>query len=412
MGRSRSDPPQRCRVDASQPPARGCGSYGRLHVRCHRATPGGGDLAPRGRRGCVRRSGPGRGSGRTCGMRRSRSDRASLVFTAPHPEQVLEEGTSGRPRSSRPPFHGGLVGQLAADLGEAGVGDVPGQPPVAQHPGDVEVFDHDRAVLPGQPGGELVQSVAAQVRHPGVRPARARVGARCHRFEASRPMRRSGPDLAATARRRGARSWRCAAFRCRGLGTSSPVDSTARSLMPDVDADHASGRAGVRGGALDLDRRTTTCHRPPSRRTVADRIRAVPASTRRASLRADSCSFNRPSRGSTTCLRSGSTRIAPVVNRTDGVRAVPALEPREPDPAAGSLARRGNPTSSSTRGPGCPGRCCTPPWNSRAHHGATSALAVFHARRSAGSDHDDRRASAARPGCRRCVRRPADPPPP
>ena len=48
-------------------------------------------------------------------------------------------------------------------------------------------------------------------------------------------------------------------------------------------------------------------------------IRAVPLLMRRASLRADSCDFNRPNRGSTTCMRSGSTRIDPVVNRTDGV---------------------------------------------------------------------------------------------
>ena len=110
--------------------------------------------------------------------------------------------------------------------------------------------------------------------------------------------------------------------------------------MPRSTPTTASGRAGVRS-ARSTSQVNATYQRPPSRRTVADMIRAVPASTRRASLRADSCSFNRPSRGSTTCIRSGSTRIAPVVNRTDRRRAAAGLEPGEPDRPAGALAAPG-----------------------------------------------------------------------
>src|SRR5258705_10191532 len=57
----------------------------------------------------------------------------------------------------------GFVGELAAQFGEPGVGDVPGQAPVAQDPGDVEILDHDAAVGGGQAGGEFVQPVAAEV---------------------------------------------------------------------------------------------------------------------------------------------------------------------------------------------------------------------------------------------------------
>jgi hypothetical protein len=51
------------------------------------------------------------------------------------------------------------------------------------------------------------------------------------------------------------------------------------------------------------------------RDTVADRMRAVPASRRRASLRVDSCVRIVPSRGSVTALAA--QRITPVPNRNE-----------------------------------------------------------------------------------------------
>src|SRR4029453_8182352 len=48
---------------------------------------------------------------------------------------------------------------------------------------------------------------------------------------------------------------------------------------------------------------------------VPARIRAVPCSRRRASLRVDLWVLTTPMRGSWMCLRSGSSLIAPVVNR-------------------------------------------------------------------------------------------------
>src|SRR5260370_23346097 len=59
--------------------------------------------------------------------------------------------------------------------------------------------------------------------------------------------------------------------------------------------------------------------RPRSNRTVADNTRARPSAIRRWSLRVDSWVLIVPSTGRVTCLRSGSTRMAPVVNRIAGV---------------------------------------------------------------------------------------------
>src|SRR3982075_1756526 len=148
-----------------------------------------------------------------------------------------------------------------------------------------------------------------------------RVTSRRGRFPAGRggccPVRRSGPtrrDNVPEAVRSALR----ALFRCRGLGTGSPVDSTARALIPRSTPTVASGRAG----ALTW-RATSTVNaqyqRAAWRRTVADRIRAVPVSRRRAGLRVDSCVLIVPTLGKVTCLRSVSTRITPVVNRTLGV---------------------------------------------------------------------------------------------
>src|SRR5882757_2909987 len=57
---------------------------------------------------------------------------------------------------------------------------------------------------------------------------------------------------------------------------------------------------------------------------VAERIRPVPRSTCRASLRVDSCDRTTPIRGNLTCRRSISTRPnAPVVNRHDNLDRFP-----------------------------------------------------------------------------------------
>jgi hypothetical protein len=72
----------------------------------------------------------------------------------------------------------GFVGQLSAQFGQAGIGKRPGEPPVAHHPGHVQLLDHDDAVLGGQGGGELVEGVAAEIGGAGVDPGQSPAGLR------------------------------------------------------------------------------------------------------------------------------------------------------------------------------------------------------------------------------------------
>ena len=65
---------------------------------------------------------------------------------------------------------GRFVLQLPAELGHAHVGDRLGQMVVLQHPAHLQVFQHDGRLGSRQPAGDLVQGVAADIRHPGVLP--------------------------------------------------------------------------------------------------------------------------------------------------------------------------------------------------------------------------------------------------
>ncbi len=93
---------------------------------------------------------------------------------------------------------------------------------------------------------------------------------------------------------------------------------TARWVIPRSPPAATRGRAGRR-----WSRSTSTWNeanqRPRSNRTVADNTRARPSAILRCSLRVDSWVLIVPSTGRVTCLRSGSTRMTPVVNRTAGV---------------------------------------------------------------------------------------------
>src|SRR5262249_11548156 len=58
---------------------------------------------------------------------------------------------------------GSLVLNLTPQFTHTGVGNVARQLAVGHHAGDIEVFNHDRAVRPHQAGGELVQAVPPRV---------------------------------------------------------------------------------------------------------------------------------------------------------------------------------------------------------------------------------------------------------
>ena len=102
-------------------------------------------------------------------------------------------------------------------------------------------------------------------------------------------------------------------------------------------------------------------------------MRAVPASTLRASVRVDSWVRTAPMTGSRMCRRSAPSPNAPVVNRqlrrlrrfewNRGIRARPAL--RLPSAAA----RFAHPDAYAS-------------FEFSTHHGATSCLTAFHAIRS------------------------------
>ena len=73
------------------------------------------------------------------------------------------------------------------------------------------------------------------------------------------------------------------------------------------------------GGTTSCSTVNAANQRPRSNRTDTASTRAAPAATRSARRVPGSCSFTRPTRGSTACRAS--QRNAPVVNRIDG-RAV------------------------------------------------------------------------------------------
>src|SRR5207237_3626028 len=74
------------------------------------------------------------------------------------------------------PVPGGLVSQLAAGLAEDGVGQAAPagtgarQALLRQHPGRVQALDHDLAVGLGEPRGQVVDVVAADVGDPALQP--------------------------------------------------------------------------------------------------------------------------------------------------------------------------------------------------------------------------------------------------
>lgn len=91
--------------------------------------------------------------------------------------QAVDPRSAGRAGLARrkPPIDGDhiasvplrLVLQHGPELRPTRVGDRSRQGPVPQHPGHVEVLDHDRLVLTNEPSGDLVEVVAPSVGDPG-----------------------------------------------------------------------------------------------------------------------------------------------------------------------------------------------------------------------------------------------------
>nr|WP_258948303.1 hypothetical protein [Lentzea californiensis] len=166
---------------------------------------------------------------------------------------------------------------------------------------------------------------------------------------------------------------------------TSPVDSTASEVTPRSTPTTVPGRVGA-GSARVISTENEQNQRPDRQDTAADRIRAVPRSTCRASFRVDSQVRTVPMRGSVTCRRSSVRPNAPVVNRHDtpprlplnlGNRTGAPRRPpvREPCQFVSAVARLASPDEYASL-------------EFSPHHGATSYLAWFQSLRRLYADHD------------------------
>jgi len=166
---------------------------------------------------------------------------------------------------------------------------------------------------------------------------------------------------------------------------TSPVESTASDVIPRSTPTTEAGRVGT-GSCRWISTDNEQNQRPPRWVTVADRTRAVPRSTWRASVRADSWVRTTPIRGNRTCLRSRSTRPKlPVVKRQDIARRLPLSRGnRTFDP-------RRAPVFDTFRLPSATARFARPleyaSFEFSGYHGAMSSLVRFHRLRRANADH-------------------------
>lgn len=274
-----------------------------------------------------------------------------MAFARHTPNTACSTGRTGRPLQA--PTRTTSSCSHPPDLGERGIGQGPVEAPLTgpalrPHPRSTQCLDRDHPMLLCERRRRLVQHLMAYRRCVGVHPTDTGLGA-------PPPIRRCPPGsggviVGPTCRavlRCNARSRDCALARDFGAGTRaisvpSGAATTSRSFTPTSTPTTGCVERRACAGGVPTARCTSTWNehiqRPRTRVTVADRIRAVPASIRRASLRVDSCALIRPSRGSVMWWRSASTRIVPVVNRTDL-------------PARCLDLNRGNPTGAPARSP-------------------------------------------------------------
>jgi hypothetical protein len=159
-----------------------------------------------------------------------------------------------------------------------------------------------------------------------------RAWVRRHRCEGCCRVRLSGPVRREACRCR-RRSSRSATSRCRGFADDLPGGEHRQALHPEVDTDHRL-RPG-RGRVVAFDLHGERAEPPPACVTVAERIRALPRSTCRASFRVDSCVRTRPMSF--------------------------ARKPGEPDRRAPGGCQSSTRASYPARSPGSPSRWSTPP---------------------------------------------------
>jgi hypothetical protein len=283
LGRSRSDPPGRCRLalHGHLPGVPGL-TVGSTPVCDLRATPGDLPIAVLGevaRRVRV----PAEDEPAVC---------ADVIALGQGQLGSHRSAPRARPARREPPVRDdhpaampcGLVLHLPAELPERRVRDVPGQPPVPRHPGCVQVLDHDRPELRRQAGRQLVQAVPALVGDAALRLAER--GGR-----PTPPVRRPAPGtpvrpLPARYRAGQAPQLPQRAGQVPGVGDLLAGRQHGQRLDAEVDADDGVRKA--RRGTADLGLDSEGDKPAPPARTGPTRTapaRSRPPPNRRACAR-------------------------------------------------------------------------------------------------------------------------------
>jgi hypothetical protein len=112
----------------------------------------------------------------TLGAHEDPFGQAQLGFHHTASRACLRGGEPAVRNNERPAVPNGLVGELAADLTEPGIGYDARQPAVLDHAGDVQVLHNDGAVLAGQSRRELMDRIRSQVRGALMDAVTGRVG--------------------------------------------------------------------------------------------------------------------------------------------------------------------------------------------------------------------------------------------
>src|ERR1035437_2376766 len=162
-----------------------------------------------------------------------RSDRASLAFTAPQPEHILLDGNHRLARTTRPPFHVVLYSSCRRISPNEASPTCLASRRFFIIPA---TFRSSSTMTPYSRASLVVSLWRASLRWSATRPCALPRAAAATRQRFDGVLRclvalSYGPSRRAIARFRRA-SLRSAPFRCRGLGSSSPVERTARVLIP------------------------------------------------------------------------------------------------------------------------------------------------------------------------------------
>ena len=253
-----------------------------------------------------------------------RSDRDSLAFTVPQPEHVLELGQNRPAVMSWPPFR--VV--LQASIRRA-------SPKPAS---EMARASRRFRVIPA-----TFRSSETTVAYRAARPvvalcrASARTLATRAWMRASRAadLRRFAlPFAVRECARLARRGWRSEDRSASGPSTvtTRPRSSTpvSRVLIPRSTPIADPGRECRSGMARSASTVNDTCQRCAVRVTVAGKIRAVPLSSLRASLRVDSCVRSVPSLGRVTVRPAH--RITPAPNRNESRHLPRFLNLGKPSP--------------------------------------------------------------------------------